>query len=77
MIPALYTHAGAALLAGALAFAGAWQIQAWRMMNMKSKLLRFKQSNKEKQWRKLSSNCSRRSKNKKKKKECEKNSDTN
>ena len=47
------------------------------MMNMKSKLLRFKQSNKEKQWRKLSSNCSRRSKNKKKKKECEKNSDTN
>ena len=31
MIPALYTHAGAALLAGALAFAGAWQIQAWRM----------------------------------------------
>ena len=31
MIPAIYTHAGAALLAGALAFAGAWQIQAWRM----------------------------------------------
>ena len=31
MIPALYTHAGAALLAGALAFAGAWQVQAWRM----------------------------------------------
>ena len=31
MIPALYTHAGAALLAGALAFAGAWQMQAWRM----------------------------------------------
>ena len=31
MIPSLYTHAGAALLAGALAFAGAWQIQAWRM----------------------------------------------
>ena len=31
LIPALYTHAGAALLAGALAFAGAWQIQAWRM----------------------------------------------
>lgn len=24
MIPALYTHAGAALLAGALAFVGAW-----------------------------------------------------
>ena len=31
MIPALYTHAGAALLAGALAFAGAWQVQASRM----------------------------------------------
>ena len=31
MIPAIYTHAGAALLAGALAFAGAWKIQAWRM----------------------------------------------
>ena len=31
LIPAIYTHAGAALLAGALAFAGAWQIQAWRM----------------------------------------------
>ena len=31
MIPAIYTHAGAALLAGALAFAGAWQLQAWRM----------------------------------------------
>ena len=31
MIPSLYTHAGAALLAGALAFAGAWQVQAWRM----------------------------------------------
>lgn len=31
MTPAIYTHAGAALLAGALAFAGAWQIQAWRM----------------------------------------------
>ena len=31
MIPAIYTHAGAAVLAGALAFAGAWQIQAWRM----------------------------------------------
>ena len=29
--PAIYTHAGAALLAGALAFAGAWQVQAWRM----------------------------------------------
>ena len=31
MIPALYTHVAAALLAGALAFAGAWQVQAWRM----------------------------------------------
>lgn len=31
MIPAIYTHAGAAVLAGALAFACAWQIQAWRM----------------------------------------------
>ena len=31
MIPAIYTHAGAALLAGALAFAGAWQVQALRM----------------------------------------------
>ena len=27
MIPAIYTHAGAALLAGALAFAGAWQVR--------------------------------------------------
>ena len=31
MIPALYTHAGAALLAGALAFAGAWHAQGMRM----------------------------------------------
>ena len=31
MIPAIYTHAGAAVLAGAMAFAGAWQVQAWRM----------------------------------------------
>ncbi len=31
MIPALYTHAGAALLSGALAFAGAWQIQGWHL----------------------------------------------
>lgn len=31
MTPAIYTHAGAAVLAGALAFAGAWKIQAWRM----------------------------------------------
>ena len=31
MIPAIYTHAGAAVLAGALAFAGAWQVQGWRM----------------------------------------------
>ena len=31
MIPALYTHAGAALLAGALAFAGAWKIQGWHL----------------------------------------------
>ncbi len=31
MIPALYTHVAAALLSGALAFAGALQIQAWRM----------------------------------------------
>ena len=30
MTPAIYTHAGAALLAGALAFAGAWQAQGWR-----------------------------------------------
>ena len=30
MIPALYTHAGAALLAGALAFAGAWHAQGSR-----------------------------------------------
>ena len=30
MIPAIYTHAGAALLAGALAFAGAWQVQGSR-----------------------------------------------
>ena len=29
MIP-LYTHAIAAALAGALAFGGAWQVQAWR-----------------------------------------------
>ncbi len=31
MIPAIYTHAGAAVLAGALAFSGAWQVQSWRM----------------------------------------------
>ena len=31
MIPAIYTHAGAALLAGALAFAGAWTAQGWRL----------------------------------------------
>ena len=31
MSPAIYTHAGAALLAGALAFAGAWTAQAWRL----------------------------------------------
>ena len=30
MIPAIYTHAGAALMAGALAFAGAWQVQGMR-----------------------------------------------
>ena len=30
LIPALYTHAGAALLAGALAFAGAWHAQGSR-----------------------------------------------
>ena len=31
MIPAIYTHAGAALLAGAMAFAGAWWVQGLRM----------------------------------------------
>ena len=31
MIPALYTHAGAALLAGAIAGVCAWHAQAWRM----------------------------------------------
>ena len=31
VIPAIYTHAGAALLAGALAFGAAWQVQDWRM----------------------------------------------
>ena len=31
MIPALYTHAGAALLAGAIAGACAWYAQGWRM----------------------------------------------
>lgn len=30
MIPALYTHAAAALLSAAIAAAGAWQVQAWR-----------------------------------------------
>jgi hypothetical protein len=30
MMPALYTHAAAALLSGALAFGAAWQVQAWR-----------------------------------------------
>ena len=30
MIPAIYTHAGAALLAGAIAFTGAWRVQDWR-----------------------------------------------
>ena len=27
---ALYTHAAAALVAGAMAFAAGWQVQAWR-----------------------------------------------
>ena len=31
MIPALYTHVAAALLSGALAFAGAWTAQGWRL----------------------------------------------
>ena len=31
MIPAIYTHAGAALLAGAIAGACAWYAQGWRM----------------------------------------------
>ena len=31
MIPAVYTHVAAALLAGALAFAGAWTAQGWRL----------------------------------------------
>lgn len=31
MMPALYTHAAAALLSGALAFGAAWQVQGWRM----------------------------------------------
>ena len=31
MIPALYTHAGAALLAGAIAGVCAWHAQGWRM----------------------------------------------
>ena len=30
MTPAIYTHAGAALLAGAIAFTGAWRVQDWR-----------------------------------------------
>ena len=30
MIPAIYTHAGAALLAGAIAFTGTWRVQDWR-----------------------------------------------
>ncbi len=30
MIPALYTHAAAAALSGALAFGAAWQVQSWR-----------------------------------------------
>lgn len=30
MIPGLYTHAIAAAVAGAVAFGGAWQVQAWR-----------------------------------------------
>ena len=31
VISAIYTHAGAALLAGALALGAAWQVQDWRM----------------------------------------------
>ena len=31
MIPGLYTYAATAIVAGTLAFAGAWQVQAWRM----------------------------------------------
>lgn len=31
MMPALYTHAAAALLSGALAFGAAWQVQGWRL----------------------------------------------
>ena len=30
MIPALYTHTIAALVAGAMAFCAGWQVQAWR-----------------------------------------------
>ena len=30
MTPAIYTHAGAALMAGAIAFTGAWRVQDWR-----------------------------------------------
>ena len=30
MIPALYTHAAAAAIAGVLAFGAGWQVQAWR-----------------------------------------------
>lgn len=30
MIPGIYTYAATAIAAGALAFAGAWQTQAWR-----------------------------------------------
>ena len=31
MIPAIYTHAAAALLGAAIAATGAWQVQGWRM----------------------------------------------
>ena len=30
MIPGLYTYAATAIVAGALAFGGAWKVQAWR-----------------------------------------------
>lgn len=30
MIPGLYTYAATAIVAGALAFGGGWQVQAWR-----------------------------------------------
>lgn len=44
MIPALYTHAAAALLGAAIAATGAWQVQAWRWGAHEADRLRAEQT---------------------------------